>query len=243
MEAIQRGELDARIQFVFCNRDPGDHAGSDEFMALVKSYGLPLMTLSSQALRQECQAPDFASVRGEFDRQVLDLLAPYSPDICVLAGYGLIFGPEVVRRYTLLNLHPALPGGPIGTWQQVIWQLIEARAPETGTMMHVGTEELDRGPSLTYFSLPLVGDSYDRLWRQVRGRSIEAIKADEGEELPLFQKIRQETVRRERPLLLETLKALADGRVRVVDGQAVDAKGIAIGGLCLNREVERAVLA
>jgi folate-dependent phosphoribosylglycinamide formyltransferase PurN len=242
VEASRRGELDARILFVFCNRDPGEHAGSDEFMALVKSYDLPLVTLSSQGLRRAEEAPDFASVRLEFDRQVLELLASYTPDMCVLAGYGLIFGPEVVRRYTLLNLHPALPGGPTGSWQEVIWQLIEARAPETGTMVHLGTEELDRGPPLSYFSLSLVGDNYDRLWRQIRGRSMEAIKAEEGEDLPLFRRIRQEMVRRERPLLLETLKALADGRVRVVDGRVVDEKGIATGGLCLNLEVERAAL-
>jgi phosphoribosylglycinamide formyltransferase-1 len=46
----------------------------------------------------------------------------------------------------MINLHPAAPGGPTGTWQEVIWQLIEGRAVETGVMMHLVTPELDRGP-------------------------------------------------------------------------------------------------
>ena len=28
-DAIDRGELDAEISFVFCNREAGEHAGSD----------------------------------------------------------------------------------------------------------------------------------------------------------------------------------------------------------------------
>ena len=240
-DAINQGELKARIQFVFCNREPGEYPGSDEFMTLVKSYNLPLVTLSSQALRLEREISNFSLIRAEFDQQVLDLLAPYKPVICVLAGYGLIFGSQVVRQYTLLNLHPALPSGPIGTWQQVIWQLIEGHASETGTMIHLGTDDLDRGPPLTYFSLPLVGSAYDRLWHQIRGRSMDAIKSEEGESLPLFRKIRQDMVLRESTLLLETLKALADGRVQVVEGNVFDGKGIAIKGLCLNSQVEHSI--
>ena len=38
---IASGDLPATIQFVFCNRDPGEAEGSDQFQALVKSYSLP----------------------------------------------------------------------------------------------------------------------------------------------------------------------------------------------------------
>ncbi|GAH59253.1 unnamed protein product, partial [marine sediment metagenome] len=43
------------------------------------------------------------------------------------------------QRYNMVNLHPAAPGGPTGTWQEVIWQLIENKAEETGVMMHLVT--------------------------------------------------------------------------------------------------------
>ena len=63
-----------------------------------------------------------------------------------MAGYMLISSPAFCRRYAILNLHPALPGDPTGTWQQVIWQLLEDDAAETGAMMHLATAQLDRGP-------------------------------------------------------------------------------------------------
>ena len=190
VDAIQRGHLDARIDYVFCNRDPGEHPGSDEFMALVKDYGLPLVAHSSQGFRRRRGAPSFAAVRQEYDREVMALLAPYDPAVCVLAGYMLIVGDEMCRRYTMLNLHPALPDGPVGTWQEVIWKLIESRAPETGATIHLATEELDRGPAVTYVSFPLSGRPFDGLWETVQGRPIDAIKRQEVEDFPLFTGIR-----------------------------------------------------
>jgi len=77
-------------------------------------------------------------------------VATLPADLCVLAGYMLIVGPEMCTRFNMINLHPAAPGGPTGTWQDVIWQLIKQRARETGVMMHLVTPELDRGPVVSY---------------------------------------------------------------------------------------------
>ena len=241
LDAIHRGELDARVQFVFCNRDPGEHAGSDEFMALVRSRGVPLVTLSSQRLRREHKARTFAEVREVFDRQVMALLAEYQPDVCVLGGYMLFTAHEMVQRYTMLNLHPALPGGTVGTWQAVIWKLIEDGASEHGATIQVATDDWDKGPTASYVSFPVRGGDYDALWADVEGRDVAALKAEHGEALPLFQRIREEGIRRERPLLLETLKALADGRLRIANRQVVDPTGAPTPGLNLNAEVERAL--
>ena len=241
LDAIRHGELDARVQFVFCNRDPGEQPGSDEFMALVRSHRVPLVTLSSQRLRRQRKARSFAEIREVFDRQAMALLAQYHPDVCVLGGYMLFTAPEMVGRYTMLNLHPALPGGPIGTWQEVIWQVIEDGAAEHGATVQVATDDWDKGPTASYVSFTVRGGDYDALWAEVEGRDVAALKAEHGEALPLFQRIRQEGIRRERPLVVETLKALAEGRLRVADRQVVDAAGAPIPGLCLNPEVERAL--
>ncbi len=238
LEAIERGDLNARIDYVFCNRDPGEHPGSDEFMALVESSGLPLVTLSSQRFRLERNAPSFAAVRKDFDRAVIERLTRYKPQICVLAGYMLIVGGEMCRRYTMLNLHPALPSGPVGTWQQVIWKLVQSRASETGATIHLATEALDQGPVVAYASFPLHTESFERLWRQVRNQSVEQMKGEEGEEPAVFKRIRREGMRRERPLLLETLKALAEGRIQLADRRLQDPHGASVQGLCLNAEVE-----
>ena len=240
-EAIESGELPARMEFVFSNREPGEAEGSDRFQRQVQDFGTPLVTLSSQRFRREQGGGPFARHRANFDREVMRFLKPYRPDVCVLAGYMLITGGELCNRYTMLNLHPALPGGPIGTWQDVIWSLIGQGAGEAGAYMHLATEDLDRGPVLTYCSFPIRGGEFDDLWLQTKGRSVEELMASEGEEQPLFRLIREEGVKRERPLVLETLKAFAAGRVSVVDRQVVDGAGNSIDGLCLNDAIEGAV--
>ena len=239
--AIESGELPARMEFVFSNREPGEAEGSDRFHQAVREFGTPLVTLSSQRFRREHGGGPFSRHRAGFDREVMRLLEPYSPDVCVLAGYMLITAGELCNRYTMLNLHPALPGGPVGMWQDPIWALMAEGGGEAGAYMHLATEDLDRGPVLTYCSFPIRGGQFDDLWRQVKGSSVDELKAAEGEEQPLFRLIREEGVRRERPLVLETLKAFAAGQVRVVDRRVVDGTGNPIDGLCLNEAVEQAV--
>ena len=240
-DAIASGELPARMEFVFSNREPGEAEGSDRFFRQVEEFGTPLVTLSSQRFRREQGGGPFSRHRKQFDRKVMRLLEPYRPDVCVLAGYMLITAGELCNHYTMLNLHPVLPGGPVGTWQEVIWNLIEQGAGETGAYMHLATEDLDRGPVLTYCSFRIRDGEFDDLWRQIEGRSVEELRASEGEEQPLFRLIREEGVKRERPLVLETLKAFASGRVRVVERQVVDGAGNSIDGLCLNDAIEKAV--
>ena len=94
---------------------------------------------------------------------------------------------------------------------------------------------------LTWYSFPIKGGAFDALWRQIEGRTAEDLKANEGENLPLLQLIRQEGVKRERPHLLETLKAFARGDIRVEGRKVLDASGSPIDGLCLNEAVERAI--
>lgn len=235
---IESGSLDARIEFVFSNREPGEAEGSDTFFKQVEGYGIPLVTLSSRRFRKEHGGGRMPQHRDAFHQEVMRLISRFQPDICVLAGYMLITSPEMCRRYTMLNIHPALPGGPRGTWQEVIWELIEQKADQSGVMVHVATEELDAGPVLTYCSFPIRGGAFDPLWRHTEGRSIDELKA-EGEEQPLLKLIRQEGMKREGPLLVETLKALAEGRLKIVDRRVFDASGAPAGGICLNEEVEQ----
>jgi len=240
VEAIRKGEVDAHIQFVFSNREPGETEESDRFFGLVRSYGIPLVTFSSRRF-QRSAGGDFAAHREEYDREAMARIAGFSPDVCVLAGYMLYVGKEMCRRYSMINLHPALPGGPIGTWQQVIWELIKIRAKRTGAMMHLVTEEWDRGPVISYCAFPIRGGPFDPLWREVEGRCMAELQATYGEKLPLFRFIRKHGLAREFPLLLATLKALAEGRVAVRQGTVVDAEGRPVAGYCLTREVDREV--
>ena len=224
-DAIDRGRLDASIEFVFSNREPGEAEGSDQFFNLVRSYGVPLVTLSSSRYRREHGGGPMSRHRSGFDREAIRLLEPYQPDICALAGYMLICSGVMCRRYPLLNLHGALPDGPTGTWQSVIWQLIDSRATQTGAMIHLATEEVDRGPVLSHCVVPITGDGFDQDWEGISGRDAASIRDAEGEDFPLFQRIREAGYRREPYLILETLRAVADGRLQVRPETALDASG------------------
>src|SRR5262249_20121743 len=157
-DAIARGDLDAQFGVVFCNRDRGEDPATDAFFERVRADGVPLATRSSVAYRravggQRSRAGEALAAgahehtrtgtaaarpagRGESAREGDAALAPYAFDIGVLAGYMLIFGREFVQRHVLLNLHPALPGGPRGTWREVIRELIRTRASDSGVMLH-----------------------------------------------------------------------------------------------------------
>lgn len=233
LDAIDAGALKARIEFVFCNREKGQAEGSDLFIALVQSRGIPLVSFSSQRFRKEHGGRPWAELREDFDRAAMDLLKQYSPDVSVNAGYMLI-APLLCRAHRMINLHPALPGGPAGTWQHVIWELISKQAVESGAMVHVVTEEVDGGPVLSFCRFPLRESAFDPLWGEVQGRAVAELIKSPGEALPLFRAIRQAGVFRERPLLVQTLVAIADGRLDV-------AKAGTKPPVDLTRDIERAV--
>ena len=235
----------ARISFAFSNRERGEAEGSDEFFNLVDGYEIPLVTHSSSVFLKEVGG-SFSQHREEFDQQVMDKLAGREADICVLAGYMLIVGGKMCSQYPLLNLHPALPDGPIGTWQEVIWELIDTQATKTGAMVHLATEKVDRGPVVSYVTVPITGPKFNQHWAALHGRTIEVIRKTEGEEFALFQAIRKEQYRREPYLLFETLRAVSQGEIRVSEGQVLDASGAHLSesmtsGLCLDRQIEDAM--
>jgi phosphoribosylglycinamide formyltransferase-1 len=247
MEAIQRGELDARIAFVFCNRERGEYEPSDVFLDLVESYSIPLVTLSSRAFRRERggalskPGEPLPAWRYEYDSRVAELVSAYPFDIGVLAGYMLIFTEEVCERYPLLNLHPAEPGGPAGTWQEVIWELMERRAQRSGVMLHLATPQLDEGPPVTYCLFSLRGPAFDPLWQEMGELSSEQVREAEGEENRLFKEVRRHGAARELPLVVATLRAFAEGRVRIEGAHVFAGEREVRGGYDLTSEIDAAV--
>ena len=239
-------DIDARIEFVFSNRAPGEAEGSDEYFRLVREYALPLITHSSSTFRRR-RGGRFADHRAEYDAEVMGLLAGYRPDVCVLAGYMLIASGELCRAYPLLNLHPALPDGPIGTWQEVVWQLIEQRAPRTGAMMHLATEVVDRGPVVSYVTVPLDTPEMEPHWLALGNRDVAEVRAEHDEDYELFRLIRARQYSREPYLLLETLRALSRGDIALEDGEVrisgeSETDPQQFGGLCLDASIGEAML-
>jgi phosphoribosylglycinamide formyltransferase 1 len=243
-QKMVEGFIPGRIAYVFSDRDPGETPAADRFQAVVKSLGLPLITLSSLSLRQKIrrQARDVELARQEFDSRVLELFAGYEVSIIVLAGYMLVLGPTLCEHLLCLNLHPAVPGGPQGTWRQVMWQLMAHDAREAGAMMHLVTPVLDKGPPVTFCHFPLQGPSFDPLWQAFREKrhllSLEDIRAREGDQEPLFAHLRAQELRREFPLILLTLKNLASGRLTLTFQGVREADRLVPGGFDISPEVE-----
>jgi folate-dependent phosphoribosylglycinamide formyltransferase PurN len=229
---ISCGEIEAEIVFVFSNREHGEDRESDLFFELVETYHLPQVCLSSNRFKA------LRMWRLEYDREAMRRLEHLEPDLCVLAGYMLIVGEEMCQKYPMINLHPAAPGGPIGTWQEVIWKLIAGKASESGAMMHLVTPELDQGPPLTYCTFSIRGEPFDKYWKEIEKYSLDKLKRVQGEDNPLFKLIRQHELVREFPLLLATLKALGEGKVRIEGGKVIDTQGKSIRGYNLTEEID-----
>jgi len=230
-ESIKNKKIkNSTICFVFSNREREESKFSDEFFKVVNGLNIPLICSSSRkfkpdmrkkALNEEKEGNSklIKEWRSSYDEVIMRKIKPYPVDIILLAGYMLILGEKFCRRYKIINLHPSAPGGPKGTWQEVIWQLIEKKATKTGVMMHLVTPLLDAGPPLTYCKFSIRGERFNPLWekmeKKLKDKSLKQIKKEEGEKESLFKAIREEEVKREMPLIVNTLKFLAEGKIKL----------------------------
>ena len=229
--AIRAGDLDAEFAFVFSNRERGETETTDAFFDRVEGAGISLVTCSSVAYRRSVggarsrPGEPLPEWRLAYDRRVAEALAGHPFDLGVLAGYMLILERELVVRHPLLNLHPALPDGPAGVWQDVIRQLIREGAAESGVMVHLAIPEVDAGPPVAYCRYPLRD-------AELEARR-EALPAPPGdlddtalEATPLFTAIRARGFEREAPLLTAAIAEFASGTLRVEGERVVDAEGL-----------------
>jgi len=231
LDNISSGTLNAEISFVFCSREQGEAEGSDIFLKMVKDHGLNLISFSSRKFKPEMRKqgkanPDtMGKWRREYDREIMPRLNHYQSDINVLAGYMLIVGDEMCEKHDLINLHPAAPDGPAGTWQEVIWKLIGEGATQSGVMIHLVTKDLDEGPPITYCTFPLRDTAIDPLWerhrQKLKVKSLDQIIQEEGKNNELFKEIRRRGVKRELPLVVQTLKTFSEGKVMIKDKQVI----------------------
>ena len=221
----QRGDINGKISFVFSNREPGEAKESDLFFELVRSYNIPLICLSHKKFKTGGEEKEW---RIKFDKEVNKKIKPFAPDLCVLAGYMLIVSEELCQKYDMINLHPAPPGGPTGSWQEVIWTLIQHRADTAGAMIHLATPELDRGPVISYCLFSIKGDPFTEYWQR-------------DDKDMLFRLIRQHELAREFPLIILTLQALSRGEVSIKDRRVIDARGKLISGYNISGRIDEEV--
>jgi phosphoribosylglycinamide formyltransferase-1 len=236
----QEGFLNLHIPVVWVSRDYGENKVSDRFMDWARENGLTVQTLSASRFRPELRRQDLAAWRLAYDREVRERISVHTFDWVFLAGYMWIVSPVLIQEFRIINLHPAPPGGPKGTWQEVIWETLRNRLPEAGAQIHVVTEALDEGPPLTYVTFPLDTTEWVSWWRdldeKVKRKGWAGIQ-EEGEGEPFFSQVRAKELSLEFPLILWTLKTLESGRL-TVRNQRVHWDGEWLPrGYCLNGEI------
>ncbi len=209
-DSINSGELNAEIKFVFVNRELKEQENSDIFINTVSLYRIPIFNLSSLKFLPELKKSNIELWRNEFDKKVYEMIKNFEVDIVMLAGYMLVLSQFLCERFTFINLHPALPWGPKGTWQEVINKVIKEKHKYHGVMMHIVTENVDRGPVLTYCIFEI--KEYD------------------------FDKIRQEGIRYELPLVKKTLKLISEKKLEILDKKVFYNKNFLENGLEIPKE-------
>jgi|GEM_PF-5139395 len=188
--------------------------------------------------------------RTEHDREILRLFPELATaDLHVALGWMRIFSEEMCAILGAINLHPDLPGRYMGTFYDVIRQLVLDGEQIGGVMMHLLTKELDMGPAISYckYDIESPGSNFPMLWQMW----IDACDDDPREVFvnlsdeqcdanALFGYIRGLGVAREVPLILWTIKAIVEGRIRIDNGQVSDADGnILRGGYDLTEKINQ----
>ncbi len=233
LDAIGTGELDAEIVCVVCNRAPGQSANTDAFLNDARQAGIPLIAESSGEWRRAVGGQISDPVKGlapwrrDFDQHLYEQIIGFSPDVAMLAGYMMVITDVICDHLPCLNLHPALPDGPIGTWQQVIHQLIAQQAESSGMVLQRVTTELDRGPIVTWAQYPIRGPGFDELWAE--------LGSDAKLETPLFHAIREAGASREPTFILQSLRAIASGQ------SSLDAATLSDGEIGTGSDISAAV--
>ncbi len=226
VKSIERG-LAMEIAVVFVNRTRGEAEPTDRLIDFVEARGIPIETLSSVAFRKERggklsrPGEPLPGWRLEYDSTVGALLRPYRFELGVLFGYMLIATEPLYGHYRLINDHPALPDGPVGTYQEVIAQLMRTGGTQSGCMMNVVTGDVDRGPTVSFCRYGIREASNEPEWRQFEADSAKMDVVD-LQETGLYRDIRRRGLERERPFLVETLRAISAGRLAIPPERPLD---------------------
>ena len=139
IDAIENGEVDARISLVLSNQPDAPALGR------ANKHGIESMWLD----------PKQVSGKKEYDRAVAGKLKEKGVDLVCLAGYMRILGPEFIRTFEgkIINIHPSLlPAFPGLNVQQ---QTIDYGVKFSGCTVHFVNEEVDAGPIILQAVVPV----------------------------------------------------------------------------------------
>ncbi len=201
----------SNLQALFDAEDGGDLGAAE--VALVVSdradaYGLQRalgrgVAAAHVPLPAAPRGPARAAARAAWEQRLAGVVASFTPDLVVLAGFMRILSPAFLQHFPgrVINQHPALlpaDGGDTVTTSagliipalrgaHVVPEALRRGLPVTGCTIHRVTPRVDDGPILARAEVPIL--------------------ADDSEE-SLHERIKVE----ERRLIVQVVRELAAGR-------------------------------
>lgn len=142
LDAIARGELDAKVRLVVSNR------GDAEGLERARAAGVTARFVDHRTF----------SDRGSFEREVVRQLRDAGVEWVVLAGFMRIVTSELLGAFPdrVVNIHPSLLPAFPGVDAQA--QAIAYGVTVTGCTVHLVDEGVDHGPVLAQAALPIAPD-------------------------------------------------------------------------------------
>lgn len=109
------------------------------------------------------------ATRSAFEEGLLDALAPFEPEVVVLAGFMRVLTETFVEKFPhrIVNVHPALCPAFPGT--HAARQALDAAARITGCTVHLVDTGVDTGPILAQAAVPILDDdNEEQLQRRIQ---------------------------------------------------------------------------
>ena len=150
----------------------------------------------------ECISPKDYESRDIFNKQFLERVNAYKPDLIVLAGFLVVIPPEMIAEYRnrMINIHPSLIPAFCGTGYyglKVHEAALKRGVKVVGATVHFVDEGTDTGPIILQ----------------------KAVEVQNGDTPEILQKRVREQA--EWKIMPEAIDLIANGKVTVEDGRTV----------------------
>ena len=150
----------------------------------------------------ECISPKDYESRDIFNKQFLERVNAYKPDLIVLAGFLVVIPPEMIAEYRnrMINIHPSLIPAFCGTGYyglKVHEAALKRGVKVVGVTVHFVDEGTDTGPIILQ----------------------KAVEVQNGDTPEILQKRVMEQA--EWKIMTEAIDLIANGKVTVEDGRTV----------------------
>ncbi|WP_447971187.1 phosphoribosylglycinamide formyltransferase [Nitrospira sp. M1] len=146
IDAIESGELDARIAVVLSNKR--DALG----LQRAEKHGIKTVFVDPKPFKEQ------PNPREAYDQAMLDVLKEHGVELVILAGYMKIVTALLIEAYKdkMMNIHPSLlPSFPGLHAQQ---QALDWGAKVSGCTVHFVTEGVDEGPIILQAAVSIQED-------------------------------------------------------------------------------------